>query len=146
MHTHLISSHLISPHLISSHLITSHAHAHAHAHAHPIASYRISSHLTWGAPGPDFAHFFWVLAGALKKADKLQKSGQSPQKIRTVGIAAKTLMPHSTPPTKQSVRRFCHFWGVHPHSQPAEREKADKRKKADKHPKKSTPHKIRQKR
>ena len=134
MHTHLISSHLIS----------SHAHAHAHAHAHPIASYRISSlrissHLTWGAPGPDFAHFFWVLAGALKKADKLQKSGQSPQKIRTARIAAKTLMPHSTPPKKQSVRRFCPFWGVHPHSQPAAKKSGQTQKSGQTPPKIRTP-------
>jgi hypothetical protein len=47
-----------------------------------------------------------VLAGALKKADKLQKSGQSPQKIRTVGIAAKTLMPHSNKTVSPPVLPF----------------------------------------
>ena len=55
----LISSHLISSHLISSHLISSHS---------------------LGAPGPDFAHFFGGLAGALKKADKSQKADNHPRK------------------------------------------------------------------
>ena len=104
-----------------------------------ISSHRISSHLTWGAPGPDFAHFFGVLAGALKKADKLPKNGNHPRQSALPELRQKHRCRTPLLQQKQSIRRFCPFGGVHPHSQPAAKKRGQTQKSGQTPPKIRTP-------